>query len=59
MAWMIAAGAVWIALFAALQWAMKYDAEHAEAFAFPIESAHTIDDVVKESRERSSDRRVG
>jgi len=55
---MIAAGAVWIGLFAALQWAMKYDAEHAEAFAYPIEAAHTIDDV-KESPVQSTGRRVG
>ena len=59
MAWMVAAGAIWVALFAFLQWAMKYDAEHAEAFAVPIDSVRTIDEVPTESPERLADRRAG
>jgi len=55
----VGAGIVWLALFAVLQWAMKYDAEHATAFAQPIDSVRTIDESVTESLEQSQDRRVG
>jgi hypothetical protein len=59
MAFIAGAVVVWLGLFAALQIAMKYDAEHAEAFAHPIDSIRTIDDVVRESHERLKDRRAG
>ena len=60
MGFVAAAGITWLALFAALQWAMKYDAEHAEAFAQPIDSIRTIDGVTaKESLARSQDRIAG
>ena len=55
----VGAGIVWLALFAVLQWAMKNDAEHATAFAHPVDSARTIDDVPSESYEPQQDRRVG
>jgi hypothetical protein len=59
MAFVIGAGIVWLALFAILQWAMKYDAEHAAVFAQPIDSVKTIDEVVTESLEPQQDRRAG
>ena len=42
-----------------LQWAMKYDAEHAPVFAQPIDSVRTVDDGTTESLERQKDRRAG
>ena len=59
MVYMVAAGVVWLALFGLLQWAMKYDAEHATAFANPIDSVRTFDEAVTESLEQQQDRRAG
>jgi len=59
MVYMVAAGVVWVALFALLQWAMKYDAEHAAAFAHPIDSVRTFEEAVTESLEPQQDRRAG
>lgn len=59
MGFVVGAAVVWVGLFAVLQWAMKYDAEHAPVFAQPIDAVHTIDEVVKESLEPQQDRRAG
>ncbi len=60
MEFVAAAAIAWIALFAALQWAMKHDAEHAEAFAQPIDKVRTIEEVLAmESHGQSKDRKVG
>jgi len=48
MALVVGAAIVWIALFAILQLAMKYDAEHATAFSRPIESVRSNEDVKTE-----------
>ena len=59
MAFVVGAGVVWIVLFGVLQWAMKYDAEHAPVFAHPIDSVQTVDDAITGSLEPQQDRRVG
>ena len=60
MALVIGAAIVWLALFAALQLALRYHAEptaeHATVFAKPIDSLRNIDDVKTELLEFSDSR---
>jgi hypothetical protein len=55
----IIVGIAWVVLFGLLQWAMKHDAEHAPAFAHPIDGVRTFEEATRESPEPQSARRVG